>query len=166
MTVRALPIDWDDPRGVALRDALDAEMGDRYAHVGRSATPEEQAARARAFTIDPATMTAVRLAVDADGRVLGHAALRRLAIDGTVEWELKRLITLPEARGRGVGALLVREIEAVAAAAGAERVILQTGDRQPDAIGLYRRLGYRPIPAYAPYAGAVPEALYFARRIA
>ncbi|MGT2426630.1 GNAT family N-acetyltransferase [Amnibacterium kyonggiense] len=163
MSVRVERIGWDDLRGVALRTALDDEMGDRYAHVGRSATAEEQAARARAFTIDPAEIASVRLAVDADDGVLGHAALRRLPLGPSVAWELKRLITVPEARGRGVGALLVRAIEEDAAAHGAERVILQTGDRQPEAIGLYRRLGYRPIPAYAPYAGAVPEGLYFAR---
>ncbi|GAA2754207.1 GNAT family N-acetyltransferase [Amnibacterium kyonggiense] len=165
MTVRVERVAWDDPRGVALRAAMDAEMGERYAHVGRSATAEEQAARARAFTIDPATMTSVLLAVDADGGVLGHAALRRLPRDAAVDWELKRLITVPEARGRGVGTLLVRTIEEDAAAAGATRVILQTGDRQPEAVGLYEKLGYRPIPAYPPYAGAVPEGLYFARSL-
>ena len=166
MTVRLEQVDWADPRAAALRDALDAEMGDRYAHVGRTATPEEQAARARAFAIDPATMTSVRLALDADGGVLGHAALRRLQHGPSVEWELKRLITVPAARERGVGALLVRAIEADAAAAGATRVILQTGDRQPEAVGLYRRLGYRPVPAYAPYAGVIAEGLYFAKDLA
>jgi GNAT superfamily N-acetyltransferase len=163
VTVRIERVAWDDPRGVALRAAMDAEITPRYADRVARATPEERAARSGAFAIDPATMVGVHLALDEDGTPVGHAALRRLPVGDGVEWELKRLVTLPTARGHGVGSLLVAAVEADAVARGAVRVVLQTGDQQPEAIALYEKLGYRPIPAYPPYTGAVPEGRYYAR---
>lgn len=163
MTLRIERVDWDDPRGVVLRTALDAEVGPRYAERVASATADQLEARRRAFLIDPATIPLVLLALDAAGTPLGHAALRRLDAGEGVQWELKRLITLPAGRGRGIGTLLIDAVEAAARSHGAERLVLQTGDRQPEAIALYERRGYLPIPAYAPYTGAIPEGLYFAR---
>lgn len=163
MTVRIEQVAWDDPRGVVLRGALDTEVGPRYAERVADATVEQLEARRRAFAIDPGTIPLVLLALDADGTPLGHAALRRLDAGEGVQWELKRLITLPAGRGRGVGTLLIDAVETAARSHGAERIVLQTGDRQPEAIALYEKLGYRPIPAYAPYTGAIQEGLYFAR---
>jgi putative acetyltransferase len=37
---------------------------------------------------------------------------------------------------------------AEARAIGYARVVLETGDRQPEAIALYRRAGFEPIPRY------------------
>lgn len=161
-TVRIERVAWDDPRAVALRGEMDAEIPARYAYLEDELTGAQLAARAEAFVLDPATIRGVYLALDADGTPIGHAALRRLEVDGTVEWELKRLVTLAAARGRGVGTLLIDAVETDAATAGAARVVLQTGVKQPEAIALYEKLGYLPIPAYAPYAGRVPESVYFA----
>ncbi|WP_375405936.1 GNAT family N-acetyltransferase [uncultured Amnibacterium sp.] len=97
------------------------------------------------------------------GTPLGHAALRRLDAGEGVQWELKRLITLPAGRARGVGTLLIDAVETAARSHGAERIVLETGDRQPEAIALYEKLGYRPIPASAPDTGAIQEGLYYAR---
>lgn len=165
-TVSIERVAWDDPRAVSLRAAMDAEITPRYTALTRELSAEQQEARAAAFVLDPATLAGVYLALDSDGTPLGHAALRRLELDGRVEWELKRLVTVPAARGRGVATLLINTVEADAAAAGGTRVVLQTGDRQPEAIALYEKLGYLPIPAYPPYAGRVPEGLYFARELA
>lgn len=140
-------VDWADPRAAALRDAMDAEMGARYASSG----PLSPAAQA-ALTVDPATVRHVVLAVDHDGTPIGHAALRDL--DG--EWEVKRVVVGAGQRGRGVGRAIMTEVERVARAAGAERVILQTGDRQPEAEALYTALGWTRIPTYPPYDTAMP----------
>jgi GNAT superfamily N-acetyltransferase len=43
------------------------------------------------------------------------------------------------------------------------RLILQTGDRQPDAVALYGSLGYRPIPIYQPYTHAIPFSMCFGK---
>jgi GNAT superfamily N-acetyltransferase len=62
----------------------------------------------------------------------------------------------PEARGTGVSGALMDWIEQTARKAGAARVILQTGHRQPEAVRLYEREGYTRIPVYEPYA-SVPQ---------
>ena len=159
-------VEWNDPRAIALRNVMDAEIAPRYAYLQEALTPDELTTRAEAFVLDPATLSGVYLALGIDGTPLGHAALRRLEVEGApVEWELKRLVTVEAARGRGVGALLIKAVEADAAAFGATRVVLQTGVKQPEAIALYEKLGYTPIDAYPPYAGRVPEGVYYAREL-
>ena len=119
------------------------------------------AERARkALALNPADIRATYLAV-VDGEAVGHAALRRLGD----EWELKRVVTLPSHRGHGISTSLIAAVEAAAIAEGATRLILQTGDRQPEAVRLYEWLGYSPIPVYAPY-DALPMSLCFARELA
>ena len=62
--------------------------------------------------------------------------------------EIKRMFVLPEHRGRGLGRGLLKALEAEAVAMGFERLRLDTGERQTEAIALYRAAGYRPIAAY------------------
>ena len=56
--------------------------------------------------------------------------------------ELKRMFVTPAARGLGIGRRLVEALETLVIEAGLDRVRLETGIRQPEAIGLYRRTGY------------------------
>ena len=146
-TVQIVEVDWADPRAVSLRAAMDEEIMPRYADRFEDPDPEGETARASAFAIDPDTMV-VTLIATVGGVPAAHAALRML---GT-EYELKRLVTLPEYRGRGLSKALIRTVEAAAADRGAARLILQTGDRQPEAVRLYEHLGYTPIPIYPPYS--------------
>jgi GNAT superfamily N-acetyltransferase len=83
------------------------------------------------------------------GELVGCAGWRRHGADA----ELKRMFTLAAARGRGVARTVLAAIEESARAAGCRRVILETGDRQPEAISLYSRSGYRRIPDFGHYAG-------------
>ncbi|CAM05446.1 acetyltransferase (GNAT) family protein [Saccharopolyspora erythraea NRRL 2338] len=69
--------------------------------------------------------------------------------DGDVE--LKRMYTAPEVRGRGLSRLMLAELEARAAVAGHRRIVLETGTRQPEAIGLYASSGYREIEKFGVY---------------
>lgn len=146
---------YDDPRATAMRAAMDAEMSVRYA--GVAMTPEVAAALA----VDPATIRHTVLAVDHDGTPIGHAALR----DHQGEWEVKRVVVAAGQRGRGVGRAVMTEVERVARAAGASRVVLQTGDRQPEAEALYLALGWTRIPVYAPWDAALPESRCFEKRL-
>ncbi|MDR6907745.1 GNAT superfamily N-acetyltransferase [Agromyces sp. 3263] len=139
-------VDWHDPRAVALRAAMDDEIGPRYAGDVAGFDPDARAAVSRALAIDPDDLVATLMAT-VDGVPAGHAALRRLGD----EWELKRVVTLPEFRGRGVSRALITEIERLVVEQGGTRLILQTGHRQPEAVRLYEWLGYRPIPVYPPY---------------
>ena len=62
--------------------------------------------------------------------------------------ELKRIYVADAARGRGLGRLLLERLEQYARDLGYERVRLDTGDLQPEALGLFRRAGYEEIPDY------------------
>ena len=113
---------------------MDAEIQPRYA--GRGGDP---AAIARALAVNPPDILLTVLAVGPAGRPVGHAALRSLGTDV----EVKRVVVLAEARGHGVARRLMGYLEDFAKSKGIHRLILQTGDRQPDAVALYESLGYR-----------------------
>jgi GNAT superfamily N-acetyltransferase len=92
-----------------------------------------------------------RFFVASDGeQLVGCAGWRRHGADA----ELKRMFTAPAVRGQGLARRMLATIEESARAAGLRRVILETGDRQPEAISLYEKSGYRRIPDFGHYAGA------------
>lgn len=78
--------------------------------------------------------------------------------------EIKRMYTLPSYRGNGFAVRILMELEQWAAELNYERCILETGKRQPDAIRLYERNGYKPIPNFDQYIG-VENSLCFAKNI-
>jgi GNAT superfamily N-acetyltransferase len=147
--IRVESVAWDDESAVALRAAMAAEMQHRYAD--RLAAGVELPAR---MAVEGETVAFTGLAYSVDGVPVGHAALRWLGAD----LELKRMYVAPSHRGRGVSVALLAAIERAARALGAPRIVLQTGDRQPDAVRVYERAGYTPIPIFAPY-----EALTYSR---
>jgi len=156
-------VSWDDPRAVELRRQMDAEMTVRYSNPGAPPEPAEITARRNAsLAVDPADVRATVLVLDADGTPLAHAALRELHGD----WEVKRVIVSEAARGRGVGRTLMARLEDLAREAGVPRLILQTGNRQPDAVALYEKIGYTPIPIYEPYIETIPFSLCYEKAIA
>ena len=65
--------------------------------------------------------------------------------------EVKRMYVVPEARARGLARRVLAHLEADAAAAGAEAMVLETGVAQPEAIALYESSGYTPIPSFGLY---------------
>jgi putative acetyltransferase len=67
--------------------------------------------------------------------------------------EVKRMYTLPDSRGKGVASLILAELERWAAELSYGKCVLETGKRQPEAIGLYKKRGYQLIPNYGQYAG-------------
>ena len=67
--------------------------------------------------------------------------------------EVKRMFTLPECRGKGVATEVLNELEKWTTELGYEKCILETGKRQPEAISLYKKSGYKSIPNYGQYAG-------------
>ncbi|MGA1810931.1 GNAT family N-acetyltransferase [Frondihabitans sp. 4ASC-45] len=156
-SLRVEHVEWNDPRAERLRADMDAEMSIRYAGRDAGKTPEQEAALHRALSVDPAGVFVTILISDADGVPVGHAALRDLRGD----WEMKRVIVDSSRRGSGIGARLMAELEAAARAGGASRIILQTGDMQPDAVRLYERSGYTPIPTYDPYITTIPFSICF-----
>jgi putative acetyltransferase len=67
--------------------------------------------------------------------------------------EVKRMYTFPESRGKGIASQVLTELETWAAELSYEKCILETGKKQPEAIGLYKKNGYKLIPNYGQYAG-------------
>jgi len=65
--------------------------------------------------------------------------------------EVKRMYTLPERRGKGIGTKVLNELEKWASELSYNKCILETGKRQPDAIWLYQKNGYKTIPNYGKY---------------
>jgi GNAT superfamily N-acetyltransferase len=86
------------------------------------------------------------VAVDGDDLV-GCAGWRAHGPDA----ELKRMFTLASARGRGVARRLLAAVEESAREDGRERVILETGSKQPEAIALYVSAGYQRIEDFGYY---------------
>ncbi|HEY8406337.1 MAG TPA: GNAT family N-acetyltransferase [Gaiellaceae bacterium] len=85
---------------------------------------------------------------DDAGRAIGCGGIARF---DDRRGEVKRMYVVPEARGRGLGRRLLEELEAQARALGYTGVVLETGDRQPEALGLYESAGFARIPCYPPY---------------
>ena len=67
--------------------------------------------------------------------------------------ELNRLYVAPGFRGLGVAKALVTAVEESARAAGRQRIWLETGTAQPEAIALYEKIGYALIPDFGHYKG-------------
>jgi GNAT superfamily N-acetyltransferase len=84
-----------------------------------------------------------------EDRLLGCAGWRAHGEDA----ELKRMFTVPAARGRGVARRVLAAIEESARGRGCKRVILETGDKQPEAIALYLKCGYERIEDFGFYKG-------------
>ncbi|WP_248704329.1 MULTISPECIES: GNAT family N-acetyltransferase [unclassified Curtobacterium] len=154
-------VSWDDPRSVVLRARMDDEMHERYGASNGDEDPAITAERSRALSVDPSTVVASVLALDESGDAVGHIAIRRLGD----EVELKRLIVLTSARGKGAATALLDECERIGRELGAPRLILQTGDKQPDAVALYEKTGWSPIPVYAPYAATMPWSFCFEKAL-
>lgn len=78
--------------------------------------------------------------------------------------ELKRMYVRPAFRGLGLARAVLAELERTAAEAGYTRLILETGQRQPEAIALYTSAGYTPVPAFGYYAEE-PEAVHLGKSL-
>jgi GNAT superfamily N-acetyltransferase len=131
---------FDSPDVRALTDAQQAEMYELYegeADIGP--------AREAAMFVEPDGVFRV---VRDGGRAVACGGIARF--DAT-RAELKRMYVLPEARGQGLGRRVLVELEVEARRLGYGALVLETGDRQDAALGLYLSAGFERIPCYPPY---------------
>jgi putative acetyltransferase len=70
-----------------------------------------------------------------------------------VAMEVKRMFTSPEHRGKGAAMEVLTELESWAREMSYSACVLETGNKQPEAIALYHKAGYTVIPNYGQYAG-------------
>ncbi|VUD69118.1 putative N-acetyltransferase YsnE [Thalassocella blandensis] len=67
--------------------------------------------------------------------------------------ELKRIFVMPDRRGSGIASRIIHHLETALQAAGAEKLVLETGIYQPEAIALYTKLGYATCEPYGEFSG-------------
>jgi GNAT superfamily N-acetyltransferase len=79
--------------------------------------------------------------------------------------ELKRMYVEPAFRRQGIAALVLGELERSATEAGHRHLLLNSGDRQPEALALYARAGYTPVAGYGVYADS-PGAVFLGKELA
>lgn len=145
--LRALP--YDDPVAQDLVERVQLEYVARYG--GRDEA-----------VVDPAEFLPPQglfLAAEVAGEPVGSGAWRALG-EGLAE--IKRVYVAPAFRRRGLAQLIVDALERSAAQAGHRSVVLNTGGRQPEALGLYAQLGYAPVAGYGVYACA-PDAVFLGK---
>jgi putative acetyltransferase len=126
-----------DPAVRELIAELDAYNTSLYPAESNHFDPPEKLAAARA----------VFLVVEADGRLVGCGAAKHCG-----EWaEIKRMFLKPEVRGAGLASRMLERLLEWARTEGLQFARLETGNRSAGALGLYRRAGFREIPAFPPY---------------
>ncbi len=68
--------------------------------------------------------------------------------------EIKRMYVVPTARGLGLARAMLAELELTAKRAGNRQIVLESGQKQPEALALYRSSGFAEVPRFGYYADA------------
>jgi GNAT superfamily N-acetyltransferase len=131
---------WDDAASVTLRAAQRAELDVRYGRPDSEPGPAPTAADITVFLV----------AFDGD-EPIACGGLRQIS---DTHGEIKRMFVKPDHRGSGVSVTVLRALEASARDRGWDRLVLETGTEQPDAIRFYSREGYYRIPNFGHYVGS------------
>ncbi|MFF6926103.1 GNAT family N-acetyltransferase [Streptomyces californicus] len=132
------PRAFDHPDAVKLNDQVQLEYAERYGDEG-DVTP-----------LDPTTFTPPHglylIAYDERERPVATGGWRTQNRNDQGYWdgdaEIKRMFVIPEGRGRGLARRMLAALEEDARAAGRVRMVLETGDQQPEAVALYTSSGY------------------------
>lgn len=137
-TIHLREVDPDDPVGRTAAGRYFAELDRRFPGGFDPGEPDREGR--------------FLLATSA-GRPVAYGGVRDLP-DGSAE--IKRMWVDDAWRGAGLGSRMLRELEALAVRLGHDRVVLDTNRTLVEAIAMYERAGYRPVPRYNdnPYAQA------------
>ena len=120
--------------------ALNTELQLRY--------PEEGANHFRLDADEVALGRGAFFIATLNGELAGCGAVR-LAAPGVAE--IKRMYVRESLRGHGIAWRMLARLETEAQLLGALRMVLETGERQFEAVALYRRAGYVEIDRYGEY---------------
>ncbi len=96
-----------------------------------------------------------------NGYAIGCGAIKTYDTD---TMEVKRMYMLPSHRGKGIATSILKELEKWAAELSYTKCILETGEKQPEAIRLYQKNGYNLIPNYGQYEN-VQESVCFEKNL-
>jgi len=163
MDVTIDAVDWDDADAATLRAAQQAELADRYG--GYDPDPADDPDDDHPVDVVHADQVTAMLVLHVDGEPAACGALRDVsATQGPGVGEIKRMYVHPRWRGLGLSRRVLAELEARATAAGWHRLVLETGVRQPESLGLYLTAGYLPIEGFGVWAGS-PMSRCFAKEL-
>ena len=135
--------DLGSPSARSLIGALNAELAAQY--------PEEGANHFRLDAHEVVEGRGAFFVAYADGQPVACGAIRR-ANAGTAE--IKRMYVAPAARGKGIGRMMLDTLEAEGRRLGVTRIVLETGERQLEALALYERAGFTRIALFGEYIGS------------
>lgn len=114
------------------------------------------------FHLEPDGVVALLVGYVGDDAVATVALRFKVYGSAPAAAEVKRLFIRPAHRRRGFSRVLMGAVEEVARREGATRIILETGTEQPEAVSLYRGIGYGRIPPYGEFSHD-PRSLCFAK---
>lgn len=83
-----------------------------------------------------------------DGNAVGCGAIKEF---GEETMEIKRMFVHPEFRRQGIAKQILEQLEIWANELKYDTCILETGNKQTEAVALYQKLGYEVIPNYGQY---------------
>jgi GNAT superfamily N-acetyltransferase len=92
------------------------------------------------------------------------AACGGIKLFGTEYGEIKRMYVRPQFRGQGFAKSILNHLADYARAQGVAILRLETGIYQPEAIGLYERVGFQGIPPFGAYKED-PLSRFYEKRI-
>lgn len=85
-----------------------------------------------------------------DKQPVGCGAIKAF---GTDAMEVKRMYVQPASRGKSIAIQILTELETWAKELGMSKTVLETGQKQPEAIALYFKAGYLRTANYGQYIG-------------
>ncbi len=74
-------------------------------------------------------------------------------IGSTNVWEIKRMFVEESMRGKGIASLVINELEKWAKDLNAEKLVLETGKRQTEAVAFYHKNHYQITENFGQYVG-------------
>ncbi|WP_345700415.1 GNAT family N-acetyltransferase [Kitasatospora terrestris] len=133
------------PDGVKLSDEVQQEYVRRYGDGDQTSMHTDH--------FDPPAGLFVVAYLDGEPVACGGWRAKEQDDDGLLDGdaELKRMFVVPQARGKGLARAVLRHLEERAVAAGRTRLVLETGNKQPEAIALYLSEGYADIRKFGYY---------------
>lgn len=100
-----------------------------------------------------------------DGDLLAGCGAVKIMADDGVYGEIKRVFVLESQRGRGYSKQIMAHLEQVLGTRAVPLARLETGISQPEALALYRSLGYVPRAPFGRYA-ADPLSVFMEKQLA
>lgn len=146
-------LDPDSPEVQALIAASDAYYVDLYPAESNHLETSE----------DLKKPNVILLGCRIDGELVASGAAKILR-DEVDYAEIKRLFVLDRHRGKGLSNEIMRHLESELQGRGISLFRLETGIKQPEALGLYRKLGYRERAPFGSYV-ADPFSVFMEKRV-